>query len=74
MVWWGAAELKHSSVVLRGSRTLVRGSHVVQVAAVFMPTVVQGLTLEKGRGWGQVGDWGHGQMVVGVRRDMLGCV
>lgn len=73
-VWCGSADMEHSSVVLRGSRTLVRGCHVVQVAAVLMPTVVQGLTLEKGWGRGQVGDWGRGQVVVGVRWGVLGRV
>jgi len=36
----GPAELEPSSVVLWGPGALVGGSHVVQVAAVFMPTVV----------------------------------
>lgn len=47
---------------------------MVQVTAVLMPTVVEGLTLEEGRGRGQVGDWGHRQVVVGVRWGVLGCV
>lgn len=74
VVWFGPAELEHSSVVLWGSWTLVRRGHVVQVAAVLMPTVVQGLTFEKSRGRGEVGDWGHGEVVVGMRWGVLGCV
>lgn len=69
----GFAELEKSSVVLWGPGALIRGGHVVQVAAVFVPAVVQGLALKKCRGWGQVGDWGHGEVVVGVRRGVLGC-
>lgn len=61
-------------MVLRSSGTLIRGSHVVQVAAVLVPTVVQGLAFEKGRGRGQVGDRGYGQVVVGVRWGVLGCI
>lgn len=33
-----------------------------------MPTVVEGLAFEEGRGRRQMGDRGHGQVVVGVRR------
>lgn len=39
-VWCGSADSEHSSVVLWGSRTLVRWGHVVQVAAVLVPAVV----------------------------------
>lgn len=60
-------------MVLWGPGALIRGGHVVQVAAVFVPAVVQGLALKKCRGRGQVGDRGHGEVVVGVRRRVLGC-
>lgn len=45
---------------------------MVQVAAVLMPTVVQGLAFEKSRRGRKVGDGGHGQVVVGVGRGVLG--
>lgn len=61
-------------MVLRGSGAFVGRRHVVQVAAVFVPTVVQGLAFEKSRRRGKVGDGGHGQVVVGVRRGVLGRV
>lgn len=61
-----------SSVVLRGSGAFVVRGHVVQVAAVFVATVVQGLALEKSRGRGEMGDGGHDQVVVGWR--LLGWV
>lgn len=61
-------------MVLRGSGGLIRGPHVVQVAIVFVPAVVQGLALEESGGRWQVGNRGNSQVVVGVRRDVLRCV
>lgn len=58
----GPAEPQLSSVV-----ALVRCGHVVQVAAVLVAAVVQGLGLEEGGGRRQVGGrGGHGQVVVVV--------
>lgn len=54
--------------MLRGPGALVGRGHVVQVAAVLVPAVVERLALEQGRRRGQVGDRGHGQVVVGVPR------
>lgn len=71
MAWRRPADLEKRSVVLRGSGGLVRGPHVVQVATVLVPAVVEGLALEESRRRGQVGDGGNGQVVVGVRRDVL---
>lgn len=54
-------------MVRRGSRAFIRWPHVMQVAAaVFVPTVVEGLALEQRGGRGQVGDGGDGQVVVWV--------
>lgn len=69
--------LMSSLVVLWSSGTLVVWGHVMQVAAVFVPTVIQGLALKKSRGWGQVGDRGDSQVMVGRLRCacevLLGC-
>lgn len=60
-------------MVLGGSRDLVSGGHVTQVAAVLLPTVVEGLALKECRGGRQVGARGHGQVVVRVRGSVLDC-
>lgn len=53
-------------VLWRSGALVVRG-HVMQVAAVLVPTVIQRLALKQSRGRGQVGDRGHGQVMVGWR-------
>lgn len=58
-------------MVLWRSGTLVKGGHVVQVAAVFMPTVVKRLALEKSRRRWEVGDRRDHQVVVAVRIGLL---